>query len=61
MAKYSQLNLATEESNQNSMAKSRTRKTKSDYIDELNVLVFEMSQKLTVKQIRQLIAKYAHS
>lgn len=42
------------------MAKSQTpRKTKSDYIDELNVIVFEMAKKLTVKQIRQLIAKYA--
>ena len=35
--------------------------TKSDYIDELNVIVLEMAQKLTVKQIRTLIAKYALS
>ena len=44
----------------NSMEKSR-RKTKTDYIEDLNVLVFEMAQKLTVKQIRTLIAKYALS
>ena len=43
------------------MAKSnqKTRKTKEDYIDELNVLVFEKAKKLTIKQIRTLIAKYA--
>ena len=34
-------------------------KTKADYIDELNVIVSEMAQKLTIKQIRTLIAKYA--
>ena len=45
--------------NQNYMAKSKPRKTKEDYIDDLNVIVFEMAQKLTVKQIKQLIAKYA--
>tara|TARA_E500000075_G_scaffold23980_1_gene20684 strand:- start:1703 stop:1855 length:153 start_codon:yes stop_codon:yes gene_type:complete len=38
------------------MAKSK--KTKTDYIDELNVIVFQLAQKLTVKEIRQLIAKY---
>ena len=37
------------------------RKTKYDYIDDLNVIVFEMAKKLTVKQLRQLIAKYALS
>ena len=42
------------------MAKSKPmRKTKTDYIDDLNVIVFEMAQKLTVKQLKQLIAKYA--
>ncbi len=40
---------------------NKKRLTKSDYIDELNVIVFEMAQKLTVKQIRTLIAKYALS
>lgn len=34
------------------------RKTKEDYIDDLNVLVYAMAKKLTVKQIRQLISKY---
>ena len=48
------------ELNQNYMEKSK-RKTKTDYIDDLNVLVYEMAQKLTVKQIRTLIAKYALS
>ena len=38
------------------MAKS---KTKNDYIQELNVIVLELAQKLTVKEIRQLIAKYS--
>ena len=42
------------------MAKSQ-RKTKEDYIDDLNVIVFEMAKKLKVKQIRQLLAKYALS
>ncbi len=37
------------------------RKTKEDYIDDLNVIVFKMAKKLTVKQLRQLIAKYALS
>ena len=48
------------ELNQNYMAKSK-RKTKEDYIDELNEIVFEQAQKLTIKQIRTLIAKYALS
>lgn len=48
----------TVELNPNYMAKS---KTKNDYIDELNALVNELAQKLTVKQIRQLIAKHALS
>ena len=38
------------------MAKS---KTKSDYIDELSGLVAEKCKKLTVKQLRQLIAKHS--
>ena len=37
------------------------RMTKFDYIDELNVIVFEMAKKLTVKQIKTLIAKYEQS
>ena len=48
----------TVELNLNYMAKS---KTKSDYINELNVIVLDLAQKLTVKQIRQLIAKHASS
>ena len=40
-------------------SQSKVRKTKEDYIDDLNVIVFEMAQNLTVKQIKQLIAKYA--
>ena len=47
-----------DESNQNYMAKS---KVKSDYIDELIVLVSERAKKLTVKQLRTLIAKHALS
>ena len=58
---FTQLNLGTAELNPNYMAKSnqKTRKTKEDYIDELNVLVFEKAKKLTIKQIRTLIAKHA--
>ena len=48
------------ELNQSYMEKLK-RKTKTDYIDDLNVIVFEMAQKLTVKQLRTLIAKYASS
>ena len=40
------------------MAKSN-RKTKTDYVDELNELVFELANKLTIKQIRTLIARHA--
>ena len=40
------------------MAKS---KKKADYINELNVIVFKMAKKLTVKQIRKLISKHALS
>ena len=40
------------------MAKS---KRKSDYIEELLQLTQSYADKLTVKQLRQLIAKYAHS
>lgn len=36
-------------------------KLKSDYIDELTALVSERAKKLTVKQLRTLIAKHAHS
>ena len=38
------------------MAKSR--KTKNEYIDDLSVIVIKLADKLTVKEIRQLIAKY---
>ena len=51
-------------SNQSYMEKlkqMRKSKTKEDYIDDLNVIVFERAKKLTVKQIRTLIAKYALS
>ena len=37
------------------MAKS---KTKADYITMLKLLVTDKAKKLTVKQIKQLIAKY---
>ena len=40
------------------MAKS---KVKSDYITELHQLIDLYTDKLTVKQIRQLLAKYALS
>ncbi len=40
------------------MAKS---KAKSDYIEDLCLITRSRAQKLTVKQIRQLIAKYALS
>ena len=61
ITQFTQLNLGTVELDQNYMAKSsqKTRKTKEDYIDELNVLVFQKAKKLTIKQIRTLIAKYA--
>ena len=44
--------------NQNYMAKSKVMK-KSDYIDELIQLTHSYAKKLTVKQLKQLIAKYA--
>ena len=40
------------------MAKS---KRKTDYIDELLELTHSYADQLTVKQLRQLIAKYARS
>ena len=40
------------------MTKSK-RKTKPDYVDELNEIVFELAHKLTVKEIRMLLAKHA--
>ena len=46
------------ESNQSYMAKS---KRKTDYIQELHELIDLYTEKLTVKQIRQLLAKYALS
>ena len=45
-------------SNQNYMEKSKAKK-KSDYINELVDITRTRAEKLTVKQIRQLIAKYA--
>lgn len=42
------------------MAKSN-RKTKEKYINELQELVYDLSNQLTVKEIRTLIAKYARS
>ena len=47
----------TAELNQTYMAKSR--KTKNEYIDDLSVIVIKLADKLTVKEIRQLIAKYS--
>ena len=44
--------------NQNYMVKS---KLKSDYVDELLEITRTQANKLTVKQLRQLIAKYALS
>ena len=41
--------------NQNYMAKS---KTKIDYINDLTTLVSTHAKKLTVKELRVLIAKY---
>jgi hypothetical protein len=45
-------------SNLSFMAKS---KVKSDYVDELLEITRTQANKLTVKQLRQLIAKYALS
>ena len=44
--------------NLNYMAKS---KQKNDYIEELCLITRSHAKKLTVKQIRELIAKYALS
>jgi hypothetical protein len=44
--------------NLSSMAKS---KVKSDYVDELLEITRTRANKLTVKQLRQLVAKYALS
>ena len=44
--------------NRNYMAKSRPMK-KADYIAQLQLLVAGYGSKLTVKQLRELIAKYA--
>ena len=46
--------------NQNCMEKLK-RKTKTDYIDDLCEITRLTAEKLTVKQIRTLIAKYAPS
>ena len=35
------------------------RMKKADYIDQLQTLVADYGKKLTVKQLRELIAKYA--
>ena len=40
------------------MAKS---KVKTDYIEELCDITRQLAQKLTVKELRQLLAKHAHS
>ena len=42
--------------NQSYMAKS---KTKADYVDELCARTRLLAEQLTVKQLRQLIARYA--
>jgi hypothetical protein len=41
------------------MAKLKQKKTKNDYVDELSLLVHQLANQLTVKQIRTLIARYA--
>ena len=42
------------------MAKSKAKK-KTDYIDELLLITRTQAEKLTVKELRKLIAKYALS
>ena len=49
-----------EELNPSCMARSN-RKTKEEYINDLQGVVYELLNKLTVKEIRTLIAKYARS
>ena len=44
--------------NRSYMAKSK-RMTKSDYIEQLLLITQTRAEKLTVKQIRTLLAKYA--
>ena len=44
--------------NQNYMEKSKAKK-KSDYIDELVAIARTRAEKLTVKQLREIIARHA--
>ena len=49
-----------EELNPSYKAKSN-RKTKKDYIDKLQTLVYELASELTVKELRSLSVKDARS
>ena len=60
MVKSTPLNLATDESNQSYMARSK-RMTKNDYIKQLLEFVEFKANKLTVKELKSLIAKHALS
>ena len=46
--------------NLNYMAKSKTKR-KADYINELVELTQQMAERLTVKQLRVLVARHAQS
>lgn len=52
--------MATAELDQNYMAKSKTKR-KADYINELVDLTRDTAEKLTVKQLRVLVARHAQS